>query len=68
MNNYLFEDNINGGFFFVQCDTEQEAYAIVWEEIASDYECCDSDNFCEYFDLIGCYDDEDAEIMGYDTY
>lgn len=36
MNNFLFEDTIDGGFFFVQCDTEDEAYEIIWEEIA----CC----------------------------
>ena len=68
MNNFLFEDHIEGGFFFVQCDTEYEAFEIVWEEIASDYECCDRDNFCEYFDLLGCYTDAQAEAMGYDTY
>lgn len=29
MNNFLFEDHIDGGFFFVQCDTLDEAYEII---------------------------------------
>ena len=68
MNNYLFEDTIDGGFFFVQCDTEDEAWSIVWEEIACDHPCCDYDTYTMYYDYLGCYTDEQAEQMGYDTY
>ncbi len=31
MNNFLFEDHIDGGFFFVQCETVDEAYEIILE-------------------------------------
>lgn len=68
MNNYLFEDHIDGGFFFVQCDSLDEAYEIIWEEIACVHSCCNYDDVCEWYDCIGCYDDEQAEQMGYDTY
>lgn len=66
--NFLFEDTIDGGFFFVQCDTEDEAWQIVWEEIASNHPCCDYDTYMMYYDSLGCYTDEEAEQMGYDTY
>ena len=70
MNNFLFEDTINGGFFFVQCDTLEEAYEIIWEEIACGHAgiCMDCTDVPGWYDYIGCYDDEDAEVMGYDTY
>ena len=68
MNNFLFEDHIDGDFFFVQCDTEEEAWSIVWEEIACDHPCCDYDTYTMYYDLLGCYTDAQAEQMGYDTY
>ena len=57
MNNFLFEDHIDGGFFFVQCDTVDEAYEIILEEIASAHPCCDRDT------LMMDYDKEDREIF-----
>ena len=68
MNNYLFEDTIEGGFFFVQCDTEDEAWEIIWEEIACEHPGCDRDTLCLDYDYLGCYTDEQAEAMGYDIY
>ena len=68
MNNYLFEDHIDGGFFFVQCDSEEEAWDIVWEEIACNHPCCDYDTYTMDYDLLGAYTDAQAEAMGYDTY
>ena len=29
MMNFLFEDTIDGGFFFVQCNSVEEAYEII---------------------------------------
>lgn len=68
MHNFLFEDTIDGGFFFVQCDTLDEAYEIIWEEIASAHLCCDRDTVMMDYDYLGDYTDEEAEWMGYDTY
>lgn len=68
MNNFLFEDTIDGGFFFVQCDTIDEAYEIIWEDIACAHSCCDRDTLCLDYDYLGCYTDAQAEQMGYDTY
>lgn len=68
MTNFLFEDTIDGGFFFVQCDTLDEAYEIIWEEIASAHPCCDRDTLMMDYDYLGCYTDAQAEAMGYDTY
>ena len=68
MMNFLFEDTIEGGFFFVQCKTETEAWSIVWEEIASCQPLCDYDTYTMYYGLLGVYTDAQAEIMGYDTY
>ena len=70
MNNFLFEDTIDGGFFFVQCDTLEEAYEIIWEEIALEHpglvmDCTDVPG---WYDYLGCYTDAQAEAMGYDTY
>ena len=67
MNNFLFEDTIDGGFFFVQCDTVDEAYEIILEEVC-DHVCCDRDTVMMDYDYLGCYSDAEAEIMGYDTY
>ena len=66
--NFLFEDTIEGGFFFVQCDTEEDAWRIVWEEIASNQPCCDYDTYTMYYNLLDKCTDALAEIMGYDTY
>jgi len=66
--NFLFEDTIDGGFFFVQCYTAEEAWQIVWEEFASNHPCCDYDTYTMYYDSLGCYTDEEAAQMGYDTY
>ena len=67
MNNFLFEDHIDGGFFFVQCDTLDEAYEIILDEVC-DHVCCDRDTVCMDYDYLGCYTDVEAEAMGYDTY
>jgi hypothetical protein len=67
MNNFLFEDHIDGGFFFVQCDTLDEAYEIILDEVC-DHVCCDRDSVCMDYDYLGCYTDAEAEAMGYDTY
>ena len=67
MNNFLFEDTIDGGFFFVQCDTVDEAYEIILEEVC-DHSCVDRDTVCSDYDYLGCYTDAQAEAMGYDTY
>lgn len=60
MLNYLFEIveecDLEGEMFFVQEENEDDALIT-----ASKY-------FPYEFELIGVYDDEDAEIMGYDTY
>ena len=67
MKNFLFEDHIDGGFFFVQCDTLDEAYEIILDEVC-DHVCCDRDTVCMDYDCLGCYTDAEAEAMGYDTY
>ena len=67
MNNFLFEDHIDGGFFFVQCDTLDEAYEIILDEVC-DHVCCDRDTVMMDYDYLGCYTDAQAEAMGYDTY
>ena len=68
--NFLFEDTIDGGYFFVQCDTLEEAYEIIWEEIACGHP--DLVMYCNdvprWYDYLGAYADEQAEQMGYDTY
>lgn len=75
MKNFLFEDNLAGGFFFVQCDTEEEAWDIVWNEVACEYTSEDystivmeRDLLPTYFNCVGYYSDAQAERMGYDTY
>ena len=54
-NNYLFYDRETGEEFFVQRDTKAEA-----TEIAELY-------FTHPI-LQGCYSDDEADILGYDTY
>lgn len=56
MNNFLFEDMDNGGYFFVEADTIEEAWDIV-----DDLAC-----YCHYTGQI--YTATEAEILGYDTY
>lgn len=58
MNNFLFEDLENGGYFFVQCDTELDCEEIL---LANEI---DPDQVI----LLDVVDDKTAEIMGYDTY
>ena len=70
MTNFLFEDTIDGGFFFVQCDSLEEAYEIIWEEFACEHaglvmDCTDVPG---WYDYLGDYTDAQAEAMGYDTY
>ena len=56
MNNFLFEDMDNGGYFFVEADTIEEAWDIV------DGLAC----YCHYTGQI--YTATEAEDLGYDTY
>lgn len=56
MNNFLFEDMDNGGYFFVETNTIEEAWDIV------DGLSC----YCHYTGQV--YTDFEAEILGYDTY
>lgn len=58
MKDFLFLDNESGEQFFVECETLTEAWGIVWE------------NFGEDSDIrfLGVYTDEEADILGYDTY
>ena len=60
--NYLFEiisewSENYGEQFFIQCDTREKA-----DEILSQY------FWGEKIKYLGKYTDEEAEIMGYDTY
>lgn len=70
MTNFLFEDTIDGGFFFVQCDSLEEAYEIIWEEIACEHSglVMDCTDVPGWYDYLGDYTDAQAEAMGYDTY
>lgn len=58
MKNYLFLDNESGERFFVECETLTKAWDIAW------------DNFEESSDIrfLGVYTNEEADILGYDTY
>lgn len=58
MLNYLCEDLESGELFFVQCADETERDEIL---LANGF---DSDQV----DIYGIYTDEEAEILGYDTY
>lgn len=60
MLNYLFYNHDTGENFFVQLEnwcTVEDAWEIVAEEFPTDE-----------VDYIDCYTDEEAEMMGYDTY
>lgn len=56
MRNFEFEDMDNGGYFFVQAATIEEAWNIV-----DDLAC-----YCRFTGEV--YTDEEAEELGYDTY
>ena len=58
MLNYLCQDNETGELFFVQCADETERDEILME----------NDFDLDEIEVLGIYDDEDAEILGYDTY
>ena len=58
MLNYLCEDLESGELFFVQCADETERDEIL---IANDFD-------LDQVDIYGIYTDEEAEILGYDTY
>ena len=58
MLNYLCQDNETGELFFVQCADETELDEILM----------DNDFDLDEIEVFGVYDDEDAEILGYDTY
>lgn len=60
MKNYLFEivsGDYEGEEFFVQANSKSEALAIAHDVAVSNKIRC-----------LGIYTDEEAEIMGYDTY
>lgn len=69
MLNYLFYDNDTGESFFVQLEndsTVEDAWEVVREDIYGNAAWEDKDyNDIEYIDY---YTDEEAEMMGYDTY
>lgn len=58
MTNYLCEDFENGGYFFVQANSVEEAEEILRENGFD----------LEEVDFLDEVDDETAEIYGYDTY
>ena len=58
MKNFLFEDMESGERFFVQCADELKCEAILLENGI------DPDEVI----LLDVYDDDEAEILGYDTY
>ena len=58
MLNYLCEDLESGELFFVQCADETERDEIL---LANDFN-------LDQVDIYGIYTDEEAEILGYDTY
>lgn len=58
MLNYLCEDLESGELFFVQCSDETERDEIL---LANDFD-------LDQVDIYGIYTDEEAEILGYDTY
>lgn len=58
MLNYLCQDNVSGELFFVQCANETELDEIL----------LDNDFDLNEIEVLDIYDDEDAEILGYDTY
>ena len=55
---YLFYDPETGEQFFVECESESDAFEILLENEF------DPDTLV----LCGVYDPEDADILGYDTY
>lgn len=54
---FLFENNETGDYFFVECETIEEAWDTVYETFGSLTDC----------DFINMYTVEEAEEMGYDT-
>ena len=58
MLNYLCEDLESGELFFVQCADETERDEIL---LANNFD-------LDQIDIYGVYTDEEAEILGYDTY
>lgn len=58
MLNYLCEDLESGELFFVQCADETERDEIL---LANDFD-------LDQVDIYGIYTDEEAEILGHDTY
>ena len=58
MLNYLCQDNESGELFFVQCADETERDEIL----------LDNGFNLDEIEIIGVYDDAEAEILGYDTY
>lgn len=57
MFNFLLEDE-NGNRFFVQADRMDEVVVILEETFPNGIECS----------LMGVYDDDEADRLGYDTY
>jgi len=59
LRDYLFIDNEEGGEFFVECETLNEAWQIVHRELGKD---CDVDYTGEV------YTPAEADVLGYDTF
>ena len=55
---FLFIDNESGEEFFVECDTKKEAWGIVFDNFGVN----------PNIKFLGKYTNEEAEILGYDTY
>ena len=71
MKNFLFEDTIEAGFFFVRCNTLDEAYEIISEEIGGLEHpgfIGDIHDAMDYYNYLGEYTDALAELMGYKIY
>ena len=64
MLNFLFYDIETGDNFFVQAYSLTDAEDIVLNEVYSG----DADYIADCVEYIDCYTDEEAEMMGYDTY
>lgn len=58
MKDFLFLDNESGERFFVECETLTEALGIAWKIFGEDSD----------IHFLGAYTNEEADILGYDTY
>ena len=66
MKYFMFEDTIDGGCFFVEAESEMEAYEIVWEEYGCEHPFLMSDDVMDYYPCFGEYSKEKAYSSGYE--